>query len=104
MWPCAACVLCAIAPYDVLFILILVIVSASALIFQEALESSRKRSDINLVVPAQAGTHDHRPVSWVPALAALGRDDGEWGGRPMASLPPIVISRGIARLPEQAQA
>jgi hypothetical protein len=80
MWLCAACVLCAIAPYDVLFILILVIVSASALIFQEALESSRKRSDINLVVPAQAGTHDHRPV--FPALAALGRDDGEWAGSP----------------------
>src|SRR5262245_55823961 len=27
------------------------------------------------VVPAKAGTHDHRRWLWVPALAALGRDD-----------------------------
>jgi hypothetical protein len=27
------------------------------------------------VVPAKAGTHDHRGWLWVPALAALGRDD-----------------------------
>jgi hypothetical protein len=33
------------------------------------------------VVPAKAGTHDHRRWLWVPALAALGRDDIAWGGR-----------------------
>src|SRR5262249_48609287 len=27
------------------------------------------------VVPAKAGTHNHRRCLWVPALAALGRDD-----------------------------
>jgi hypothetical protein len=30
---------------------------------------------LNPVVPAQAGTHDHRRCSWVPSLATLGRDD-----------------------------
>jgi hypothetical protein len=41
MWPCAACVLCAIAPHDGIF---LAIVSASALIFQEAREARQGRA------------------------------------------------------------
>src|SRR5258707_1234567 len=31
------------------------------------------------VVPAKAGTHDHCRWLWVPALAALGRDDDRFG-------------------------
>jgi hypothetical protein len=32
-------------------------------------------NDSEGVVPAKAGTHSHRRWLWVPALAALGRDD-----------------------------
>src|SRR5262245_29977937 len=32
-------------------------------------------NDSEGVVPAKAGTHNHRQWLWVPALAALGRDD-----------------------------
>ena len=32
-------------------------------------------NDSEGVVPAKAGTHDHRRWLWVPALAPLGRDD-----------------------------
>src|SRR5262249_729650 len=36
------------------------------------------------VVPAKAGTHDHRRWLWVPALAALGRDDDRLVHQPEA--------------------
>jgi hypothetical protein len=35
----------------------------------------KRGNDSEAVVPAKVGTHSHRRWLWVPALAALGRDD-----------------------------
>src|SRR5215831_2502147 len=48
---------------------------AEAPAFASRCAAPQHEGDGARVVPAKAGTHDHRRWLWVPALAALGRDD-----------------------------